>query len=122
MANLAGQSRPVHEVLFPKAKPLEPAFTNAFAGITRILIELDALARVHARVLAELPRQLTAAHREYLLTMVQGCRAWERIPRKNLHEFPALIQWKRMNPAQLRNRGAALYAAQAAGRSRCVEG
>ena len=35
VAYLAGHNRPVHEVLFPKQLPLEPAFTNEFAGMTR---------------------------------------------------------------------------------------
>ena len=58
VAYLAGHNRPVHEVLFPKAKPLEPAFTNEFSGMTRNVIELDTLAHVQARLLEELPRQL----------------------------------------------------------------
>lgn len=111
VAYLAGHNRPVHEVLFPKAKPLEPAFTNEFAGMTRNVIELDTLAHVQARLLEELPRQLTAAHREFLLTMVQGSPAWERMPMKHLHELPAL-KWKLMNLAQLRKRSAARFAAQ----------
>jgi hypothetical protein len=59
----------------------------------------------------ELPRQLTAAHREFLLTMVQGSPAWERMPMQHLHELPAL-KWKQMNLAQLRKRSAARFAAQ----------
>lgn len=111
VAYLAGHNRPVHEVLFPKAKPLEPAFTNEFSGMTRNVIELDALAHVQARLLEELPRQLTAAHREFLLTTVQGSPAWERMTMQHLHELPAL-KWKLMNLAQLRKRSAARFEAQ----------
>jgi hypothetical protein len=111
VAYLAGHNRPVHEVLFPKAKPLEPAFTNEFSGMTRNVIEVDALAHVQARLLDELPRQLTAAHREFLLTMVQGSPAWERMPMQHLHDLPAL-KWKLMNLAQLRKRSAARFEAQ----------
>jgi Nucleotidyl transferase AbiEii toxin, Type IV TA system len=111
VAYLAGHNRPVHEVLFPKAKPLALAFTNEFAGMTRDVVELDALTRVQARMLEELPRQLTAAHREFLLTMVQGKPAWERLPMQHLHELPA-IKWKLANFAQLRKRSASRFAAQ----------
>ena len=111
VAYLAGHNRPVHEVLFPKAKALEPAFTNEFSGMTRNVIELDTLAHVQARLLEELPRQLSAAHREFLLTMVQGSPAWDRMPMKHLHELPAL-KWKLMNLAQLRKRSVARFAAQ----------
>lgn len=111
VAYLAGHNRPVHEVLFPRVKPLEPAFTNEFAGMTRDVIELDTLARVQARLLEELPRQLTAAHRDFLLTLVQGRPAWERMPIQHLHELPA-IKWKLTNLAQLEKRSAARFAAQ----------
>lgn len=111
VAYLAGHSRPVHELLFPKAKPLEPAFTNEFAGMTRDAIDLDTLVRFQARLLEELPRQLTAAHREFLLTLVQGSPAWERMPMQHLKELPAL-QWKLVNLARLERRSAARFAAQ----------
>ena len=112
VAYLAGHNRPVHEVLFPEAKALEPAFTNEFSGMTRNVIELDTLAHVQARLLEELPRrQLSAAHREFLLTMVQNSPAWDRMPMKHLHELPG-HQWKLMNLAQLRKRSVARFAAQ----------
>lgn len=111
VAYLAGHNRPVHEVLFPQAKSLEPAFTNEFAGMTRDVVELDTLVRVQSRLLEELPRQLTADHREFLLTLVQGHPAWERMPMQHLHELPAL-RWKLMNLVQLKKRSAARFAAQ----------
>jgi len=111
VAYLAGHNRPVHEVLFAKAKPLEPAFTSEFAGMTRDVIELDALVRVQARLLEELPRQLTPAHRDFLLTLVQGSPAWEQMPMRHLHELPAL-KWKLMNLAKLKKSSATRFAAQ----------
>lgn len=72
VAYLAGHNRPVHEVLFPKTKPLEPAFTNEFAGMTRDTVELDTLTQVQGRLLQELPQQLTPAHRGFLLSLVQA--------------------------------------------------
>jgi Nucleotidyl transferase AbiEii toxin, Type IV TA system len=111
VAYLAGHNRPVHEVLFPKAKPLEPAFTNEFAGMTRDVVELDTLVHFQARLLQELHRQLTPAHRDFLLTLVQGNPAWERMPMQHLHELPAL-KWKLMNLAKLKKRNATRFAAQ----------
>jgi Nucleotidyl transferase AbiEii toxin, Type IV TA system len=111
VAYLAGHNRPVHEVLFPKAKPLEPAFTNEFAGMTRDVVELDTLVHFQARLLQELHRQLTPAHRDFLLTLVQGNPAWERMPMQHLHELPAL-KWKLVNLAKLKKRNATRFAAQ----------
>jgi len=111
VAYLAGHNRPVHEVLFPKAKPLEPAFTNEFAGMSRDAVELHTLTQFQTRMLQELPRQLTAAHREFLLTLVQGNPAWDRMPAQHLHELPAL-KWKLMNLAKLKKRNPLRFAAQ----------
>lgn len=111
MVYLAGHNRPVHEVLFPKTKPLEPAFTNEFAGMTRDPIEPDTLAQVQGRLFRELPQQLTPAHRDFLLSLVTGDPAWELMPMQRLRELPAL-KWKLMNPAKLKKINAKRFAAQ----------
>lgn len=111
VAYLAGHNRPIHEVLFPKAKPLEPAFTNEFAGMTRDEVELDTLVHVQARLLQELPRRLTPTHRDFLQTLVQGSPDWEQMPMQHLHELPA-IKWKLMNLAKLKKSSATRFAAQ----------
>lgn len=111
VAYLAGHNRPVHEVLFPKSKPLEPAFTNEFAGMTREDVELDTLVQVQARLLRELPRQLSTSHREFLLSLVQCEPAWERMPMTHLRELPAL-KWKLMNLTKLKKSSASRFEAQ----------
>ena len=111
VAYLAGHNRPVHEVLFPKTKPLEPAFTNEFVGMTRDTVELDTLTQVQGRLLQELPQQLTPAHRDFLLSLVQGAPAWELMPMQHLRELPAL-KWKLMNLAKLKKSSAKRFAAQ----------
>ena len=111
VAYLAGHNRPVHEVLFPKTKPLEPAFTNEFVGMTRDTVELDTLMQMHARLIKELPKQLTPAHRDFLMSLVQGEPAWELMPMQHLRELPAL-KWKLMNLAKLKKTSAKRFAAQ----------
>lgn len=108
---LAGHNRPVHEVLFPKTKPLEPAFTNEFTGMTRDPVELNTLAQVQGRLFQELPQQLTPAHRDFLLSLVQGAPAWELMPMQHLSELPAL-KWKLLNLAKLKKINAKRFAAQ----------
>lgn len=108
---LAGHNRPVHEVLFPKAKPLEPAFTSEFAGITRDTVELDTLVKMQARLLEELPQLLTPKLRDFLKSLVQGDPAWELMPMPHLRELPAL-KWKLMNLAKLKRSNAKRFAAQ----------
>ena len=111
VAYLAGHNRPVHEVLFPKTKPLEPAFTNEFVGMTRDTVELDTLMQMQARLIKELPKQLTPAHRDFLMSLVQGEPAWELMPMQHLRELPAL-KWKLMNLAPLKKSSAKRFAAQ----------
>jgi len=111
VAYLAGHNRPVHEVLFPAAKPLEPRFTNEFVGMTRDAIALDTLTQIQARLLDELPRQLTPAHRDFLLSLVQGDPAWDLMPMPHLRELPAL-KWKLMDLAKLKKSSTSRFAAQ----------
>jgi predicted nucleotidyltransferase component of viral defense system len=111
VAYLAGHNRPVHEVLFPKTKLLEPAFTSEFAGMTRDAVELSALFQVQVRLLQELPQQLTPAHRGFLLSLVQGDPAWELMPMQHLRELPAL-KWKLINLAKLKKSSTKHFAAQ----------
>ena len=108
---LAGHNRPVHEVLFPKIKPLEPTFTNEFAGMTRDAIALDTLMQLQVRLVNELPKQLTAAHRNFLLSLVQGDPAWDLMPIQHLRELPAL-KWKLANLAKLKRSNAKRFEAQ----------
>ena len=108
---LAGHNRPVHEVLFPKIRLLEPTFTNEFAGMTLDMVELGSLEQTQLRVLQELPQQLTRAHRDFLLSLVRGDPDWELMPMQHLRELPA-IQWKLMNLSKLKKNNPASFAAQ----------
>jgi len=111
VAYLAGHNRPVHEVLFPKRLPLEPAFTNEFAGMTRDGVALDLLEQTQERLIAQLPRALSTSHREFLLSLVRAEPAWELMPFNHLQHLPAL-QWKPLNLRKLKSRDATRFSAQ----------
>jgi hypothetical protein len=111
VAYLTGHNRPVHEVLFPKKLPLEPAFTNEFAGITRDGVALDLLEQTQERLIAQLPRTLTTSHREFLLSLVRAEPAWELMPFNHLQLLPAL-QWKLLNLRKLKSRDATRFSVQ----------
>ena len=112
VAYLAGHNRPVHEVLFPKTKPLEPAFSNEFVGMTREEVSLDALLAVQARLIAELPQQLSDRHRSFLLSLVRAEPDWTLMPFPHLQELPAL-KWKLLNLAEIKRRNSTKFQAQA---------
>lgn len=111
VAYLAGHNRPVHEVLFGPAKSLEPAFTNEFVGMTRDEVSLQTLAETQAQLRHELPRQLTARHREFLLSLVRAEPDWSLMPFDQLKALPA-IRWKLHNLEKLRKSNAARFGEQ----------
>jgi hypothetical protein len=102
----------VHEVLFPKTKPLEPTFSNEFVGMTREEVSLDALRAVQARLIAELPRQLSERQRSFLLSLVRAEPDWKALPFAHLQELPAL-KWKLLNLTKLKKSDAVRFRGQA---------
>jgi hypothetical protein len=111
VAYLAGHNRPVHEVLFPRKLPLEPAFTSEFTGLTNDEVSLTLLEQTQERLMTELPHALTSRHRDFLLSLVSAEPQWELMPFDNLRHLPAL-QWKLVNLRKLKTRHAARFAAQ----------
>jgi predicted nucleotidyltransferase component of viral defense system len=111
VAYLAGHNRPVHEVLFPKRLPLEPAFSNSFVGMTRGEVALEKLEQTQVQLIAQLPRALSPSHREFLLSLVRAEPAWELMPFPHLNQLPEL-QWKLLNLRKLKSRNASHFAAQ----------
>lgn len=93
VAYLASRNRPIHEVLFSRKLPLEHAFSNEFAGMTRDAISLASLEETQKRMLLELPCALTPAHREFLLSLAQAEPDWALISHPRLQQLPA-VQWK----------------------------
>jgi predicted nucleotidyltransferase component of viral defense system len=111
VAYLAGHNRPIHEVLFPKRLPLEPAFTNEFTGLTNDEVSLTMLEQTQERLIAQLPRSLTAIHRDFLLSLVRAEPEWDLMPFVDLQHLPAL-QWKLLNLRKLKARDAGRFSAQ----------
>ncbi len=83
--------------------PLEPTFTNEFAGMTLEPILLSTLQETQKRLIDELPRALSASHREFLLSIVRADPNWDLMPFQHLAELPAL-RWKWLNLEKLRSR------------------
>ena len=108
---LAGHNRPIHEVLFPKKLSLEPAFTNEFAGLTNDELALTMLEQTQEHLIEQLPRKLTMAHRDFLLSMVRAEPEWSLLPFTHLPHLPAL-QWKLFNLRTLKSRDAGRFATQ----------
>lgn len=62
---LAGHNRPVHEVLFPRVKPLDAVFRGEFEGMTAIPVQLSQLEATRRQILDTLPRALLPRQRAF---------------------------------------------------------
>lgn len=111
VAYLAAHNRPVHEVLFPKKLPLEPAFKNEFMGLSNDEVTLAMLEQTQEGLIAQLPHNLTSNHRQFLLSLVRAEPEWNLMPFGHLQHLPAL-QWKLLNLRKLKTRDAKRFATQ----------
>jgi hypothetical protein len=98
---LAGHNRPIHEVLFPRPKVLQPAFDNEFAGMSARPVTLGELEDVRSRMMKEMPSALLPQHREFLMSVAGADPNWSLLPYPHLDQLPAL-QWKLVNLAKLK--------------------
>lgn len=108
---LAGHNRPVHEVLFSAPRSLQLSYGNEFRGMTRTPVSQSELESVQRQLLAELPRQLTDAHREFLVSLVRAEPDWSLMPFDHLRHLPA-VRWKLDNLAVLRRKHPAKFEEQ----------
>jgi hypothetical protein len=108
---LAGHNRPVHEVLFAKAQPLTEVFVSEFEGMTTMPVTLDSLEATRSWLFDSLPRALTADHRGFLLSLVEGKPNWALMPFPHLQDLPA-IRWKLANLANLAKKHPARFEQQ----------
>lgn len=111
VAYLAGHNRPVHEVLFTTKQPLQAAFENEFDGMTSHPVTLASLEATRDWLFHQLPRSLTANHRQFLLSLVRAEPNWNLMPFPHLQELPG-IRWKLMNLEKLQSKRPEAFALQ----------
>jgi predicted nucleotidyltransferase component of viral defense system len=109
---LAGHNRPLHEVLFGNDKDIATEYERAFVGMTEVPCSLDTLLAARARLRHELPRRLTARHRQFLSGLVRAEPDWSLMQYPHAAELPAL-RWKIANLETFRKRRPENFQAQA---------
>lgn len=109
---LAGHNRPPHEVLFGNDKDIAAEYGRAFVGMTEVDCTLETLLDARARLREELPRRLTAAHKQFLSGLVRAQPDWTLVQCAHAAELPAL-RWKLANLEAFRKRRPRDFAAQA---------
>lgn len=109
---LAGDNRPVHEVLFSRDVDMSSAFENEFAGMARNPITLPELQQVRRKLKKELPAALTPDQHRFLLDLVSGEPNWTLMKCHHLSQLPA-IKWKLQNLAKLKKSNPGKFTQQA---------
>ncbi len=118
---LAGHNRPMHEVLFSRDHDLRIIFENEFQGMTRDPVSLEQLQQVRNRLRKELLESLTAAHRRFLLSILECEPEWDLIQFAHLKDMPAL-RWKIQNLQTLKSSNPKKFQQQAAALREKLEG
>ena len=109
---LAGHNRPIHEVLFGNDKAIEPEYLQNFVGMTTEPVSLEALLETRARLREELPRRLTATHKQFLLGLARAEPNWSLLQCPHAADLPAL-RWKLANLQTFKKRRLADFEKQA---------
>ena len=93
---LAGHNRPIHEVLFGTPKELKNIFYAEFEGMTNDRAPLERLEETRTWLFKTLPKSLTDAHKEFLLSMANCQPRWDLMNVGHLADMPG-IRWKLLN-------------------------
>jgi predicted nucleotidyltransferase component of viral defense system len=101
---LASHDRPINELLNPNRQNIRQVFADQFEGMTFDPVPLPILEAAREQLIQQINRDLTAAEREFLLSMKQLEPKWQLLGIPNLERLPGL-QWKlynlrKMDPAK----------------------
>ena len=109
---LAGHNRPTHEVLFGNDKDIAAEYERAFVGMTELECPLEHLLKTRRRLRHELPRRLSAAHRQFLSGLARAQPQWSLLQCTHAEQLPAL-RWKLANLETFQRRRLRDFTAQA---------
>jgi predicted nucleotidyltransferase component of viral defense system len=93
---LAGDARPLHEMLSPNLLDIETTYRRQFHRMTMEEISLDKLLAARENLIQKISEELTLSERKFLLSIKLGEPQWDLLPFKNLEQLPSL-QWKLIN-------------------------
>ena len=93
---LASHDRPMSELLAPNRKDLKQVFADQFEGMTLDPVPLAVLEDTRERLIERINADLTAAEREFLLSMKRLEPKWELLGLPGVESLPG-PQWKLYN-------------------------
>jgi predicted nucleotidyltransferase component of viral defense system len=108
---VASHNRPVHEVLFPRARDITLEYSGAFAGMTTNAVPLQDLLVTRTRMMHVLQTGLDAEERRFLISLVAGAPDWDVLRLPHIAQLPA-VQWKLLNLERLKRENPGRFAEQ----------
>lgn len=96
---LAGDRRPLHELLNPNIKPYslqKNLHENEFIGMVSEDLDYHTLSKIVEKLAIEIRQSLTLNEKQFLISLALGNPNWDLMPFTHLKELPAL-QWKLLN-------------------------
>ncbi len=96
---LAGDARPMSEMLNPNLLDIKALYEQEFQGMTDIPVTLDELHAIRDKLISVIKSSLSNAQRLFLLSLKQGEPNWSLMP-ENIQRLPA-IRWKLINIAKM---------------------
>jgi predicted nucleotidyltransferase component of viral defense system len=93
---LISHGRPMAELLNPNLQPMDQAFENTFAGMTRNPIKLERLEQARDELINTVQKSLTDTDRQFLLAVKARNPDWSLLPLEGIDQLPA-VRWKLKN-------------------------
>ena len=93
---LISHSRPIHELLSPKIKPIRTIYNMEFEGMTFQEILVKDLEATRLNLINILPQQFTLDEVNFLITFLESKPDWSLLKLNNIENLPA-VQWKQIN-------------------------
>jgi predicted nucleotidyltransferase component of viral defense system len=101
---LASHDRPMSELLNPTRKDLKHVFADQFAGMTFAPVSLSVLEETRERLIARINADLTAAERQFLLSLKRLEPKWDLLGLPGVERLPGprwkLYNLRKMDPAK----------------------
>lgn len=101
LAYLAQSNRPMHEVIRPRALPLEESYAKEFEGMARIPVTLADLTETRERLFADVASRIDDASRGFLLSLHDGEPDFTLIGLPQAADLPG-VGWKVLNLQKLK--------------------
>jgi predicted nucleotidyltransferase component of viral defense system len=97
---LVSHSRPIHELLAPRWKPLDAVYGKEFLGMTNDTVSVEQLRVAGTQLLEVLLEGIAVEEKRFLCSIYENKPDWLALGLKNIEQLPA-VQWRLRNIARM---------------------